>query len=250
MYDLAHSPYRASVEQVSNNSTTDCDLVILYEDAQVIAVAKPAGVLTQPAPGCTDSLLVRAQRHLGQRPGLVHRLDRPVSGAVVLAKNSKTTRWLNRCFREGKVSKLYLALVRTGLAPVVQDICEPIGKVAQGKMQVTATGKPSRTTVIPIGFDPAAEMALVGLQLHSGRTHQARVHLAAEVGAIVGDQKYGDVTGAPRIALHAAVVALPASKNVDQRIIVCPPDESFWQLGGGARLSQDNWQGALMKTLG
>jgi 23S rRNA-/tRNA-specific pseudouridylate synthase len=233
---------------VDNITQAPPPLTILHEDEQLIALAKPAGLLTQPAPGEDDALTKRVRAHLGRDPGLVHRLDRPVSGVVVMTKEPKTTRWLNKCIREGKTVKLYVALVRTGLQPVACAIRERLHKVRAGKMTTSTSGQPAHTGVVPLAFDPQAEIALVGLRLFTGRTHQARVHLAAEFGAIVGDRKYGDVIANPRVALHATVIKLPGSSNTPERIITCAPDDTFWSLAGSADVRRDEVVSLLLNA--
>ena len=202
-------------------------LPVLYEDDQLIAVEKPAGLLSQPSADEEDSVLTRVSSYLGRRAGLVQRLDRPVSGMLVLAKNAKTTRWLNKCIARGKTKKYYVALVRTVTAPVSCEIREPIAKVSPGKVVTHARGKPARTLIKPLHYDAGQQIALVAVQLCTGRMHQARVHLAAEVGAIVGDAKYGDVLAARRIGLHAVALALPASGAIAGRVLSCSPPDEF-----------------------
>ena len=218
---------------------------VALDDEDLLVLHKPAGLLSQPAPGQEDCLLARAQGDHAPIAGLSQRLDRPVSGLVAFARDKATLRWLDGVLRNGAAIKCYLALVRTGTAPVTQRIDEPIAKIAAGLMRASTAGQPSCTDVVPIAFDPAAEIALVGLRLRTGRTHQARVHLAWAIGAIVGDRKYGDSLAANRIALHAALLALPATANGPPRRVVAPPPEDFWALAAEAELPRDTWEGAL-----
>ena len=102
---LAHSRRSDTIMPMDTSQFATGMLPVLYEDDQLIAVEKPAGLLSQPSADEEDSVLTRVSSYLGRRAGLVQRLDRPVSGMLVLAKNAKTTRWLNKCIARGKCNK-------------------------------------------------------------------------------------------------------------------------------------------------
>lgn len=214
---------------------------ILFEDERVVVVDKPAGMLTQPSAEEANALLGWASAERGVALSVVHRLDRPVSGVVAFAKHRPAAAWLSEQLRAG-AAKIYLALVRTGMAPEKTVIVEPIDKVRPGKMKTAATGKPARTSVVPIAFDADRDEALVAVQLHTGRTHQARVHLAAEIGAVLGDIKYGDITGGARIGLHAVALSVPETRQFAAIALCQPPPPSFWALCRSERLRDAAWQ--------
>ena len=216
---------------------------LVHDDAHLLAVNKPAGWLSQATPDEARTIGTWVAEEHGGLADLPHRLDRPVSGILLAAKTKQTQRWLGKQFSQSKVRKWYLAVVRTGHPPKSISIREPIIQVRQGKMATDPRGKPALTDVVPVDFDAEAELALVAVSLRTGRTHQARVHLAAAVGAIVGDRKYGDFADHRRIGLHACRVELPGSGKVPERTIVCRPGPDFFALCGDSPLK--DWAGEL-----
>jgi 23S rRNA pseudouridine1911/1915/1917 synthase len=180
------------------------DLSIIHEDAHLIVVDKPAGLVVHPAPGHSAGTLVNGllahcpelrQREDAQRPGIVHRLDKDTSGVMVVAKDRVTHEALAQQFKQRVVRKHYLAIV-TGRMPCGEgEIDLPIGRhpTDRKKMSViTRRGRTARTGWrVHTQFDHAA---LLVLKLKTGRTHQARVHCAAMQHAILGDPVYGGRT--------------------------------------------------------
>jgi 23S rRNA pseudouridine1911/1915/1917 synthase len=183
-------------------------LVVLYEDADVIAVDKPAGVTAQPTPGRVgDSLLDLVSARLGHAAGLVHRLDRETSGVTVFGKHPAATRRLAAAFREGRAKKQYLAVTKAGL-PASGDIELPLSKdpsrPGRWRASARANGVPAHTRYTRLADGP---VSLVQLFPQTGRTHQLRAHLAGIGHPIVGDRLYGGAPG-PRCLLHAWRLAL------------------------------------------
>ncbi|HEY7790297.1 MAG TPA: RluA family pseudouridine synthase [Vicinamibacterales bacterium] len=192
-------------------------LDILYEDEDLLVVNKPAGLVVHPAPGHADGTLVNALLYhvrdlsgIGgeRRPGIVHRLDRGTSGLMIVAKNDAAHEELARQFQDREIEKEYIALV-WGMVQAGRRIDLPIGRdpVHRQKMSARpprpAQGGPSevegrarraRTAVTrimrAIGFKG---LSLVRVAIHSGRTHQIRVHLSAIGHPVVGDPLYGGV---------------------------------------------------------
>ncbi|HEV3140827.1 MAG TPA: RluA family pseudouridine synthase [Vicinamibacterales bacterium] len=214
-------------------------LPIVYQDHDLIVVDKPAGMVVHPAAGHSSGTLVNALLHhvddlsgIGgeKRPGIVHRLDRGTSGLLVVAKHDAAHDALTRQFQNRDVEKEYLALV-WGEVMAGRRIDAPIGRdpVNRKKMSAAATGKSlrdsnrvrrSREAVTRI---VAAEhfgrmLTLAQVAIHTGRTHQIRVHLSAIGHPVVGDPLYGGVhrrvpgdlravTHLDRPFLHAARLA-------------------------------------------
>jgi 23S rRNA pseudouridine1911/1915/1917 synthase len=178
-------------------------LPILYQDRDVIVVDKPAGMVVHPAAGHTSGTLVNALLHhvddlsgIGgeKRPGIVHRLDRGTSGLMVVAKNDAAHEELSRQFHDREVEKEYLALV-WGVVQAGRRIDAPIGRDPDNRKKMSARARRSREAVTRIvrteHLNPALTLAQIAI--HTGRTHQIRVHLSAIGHPIVGDPLYGGV---------------------------------------------------------
>ncbi|MCF8721318.1 RluA family pseudouridine synthase [Nitrospina gracilis] len=192
-------------------------LDIVYEDASLIVVNKPPGMVVHPAPGHSTGTLVNALLHhcrdltgIGgvARPGIVHRLDKDTSGLVLVAKTAAALENLSAQFKERQVKKVYLALVKGRVEPASGWIDAPIGRhrVHRKKMALNEGGREAQTYyAVEKQF---REYALVRVEPKTGRTHQIRVHLASIGCPILGDRLYGHLRGAsvPRLerqALHA-----------------------------------------------
>ena len=196
----------------------ECDtLEVLYEDAHLIALVKPAGLLSVPGrgPENADCLSARAQRRWPEAL-IVHRLDQATSGLMLMARGIEVQRRLSAAFAERRVDKRYEALAH-GLPPlpasddgwgqidlplIVDWPNRPRSKVDH------ASGKPSRTRWRMLAHDTASDTARLALVPVTGRSHQLRVHLLAIGHPIVGDTLYGPPDGAPRLMLHACALRL------------------------------------------
>jgi len=185
-------------------------LSVLFEDAHLLAVDKPAGLLAQPSQGGgADNLWESVGAYLGRPAGLIHRLDRETSGVTVFAKTQAATSELSRQFREGLAKKRYLAVAGPGL-PVSGTVDLPLSgdPSRPGRYRATrAAHGVSAVTDFTRLFD-SAEHTLVALFPRTGRTHQLRAHLTALGAPILGDARYGGrphAAGIPalRCLLHA-----------------------------------------------
>ena len=202
---------------------------VLHEDADLVVLDKPAGLVVHPGPGHRAGTLANGLIHrypelraVGPtgRPGLVHRLDRGTSGVLAVARSEPARLRLIAAFARREVEKRYLALV-LGRFREPRRLTGPIGRDPKNPQRFRCRGRNPReaeSEAWPIEELPLS--TLVGLRLHTGRTHQARVHLAAAGAPIAGDAMYGP--GAPRRgggppgaalrrlrrpALHAAEIA-------------------------------------------
>lgn len=179
-------------------------LVVLYEDARVLALDKPPGITAQPTPGRVgDSLVDLATAYLRRQAGLVHRLDRETSGVTIFGKTPRATSDLAAAFREGRAKKEYLAVTASGL-PASGVIDLPLSKdpsrPGRWRASADANGISAETHFTKLSDDGA--VAVVALFPQTGRTHQLRAHLAGLGFPIVGDKLYGGAEG-PRCLLHA-----------------------------------------------
>ena len=192
-------------------------LEILYEDDDLIVIDKPAGLVVHPGAGHREHTLVNALLHhcptlsgIGgkERPGIVHRLDKDTSGCLVVAKNDEAHRRLSIQFAARTVEKIYLALVAGKLRKSAGIIEEKIGRhpVHRQRMSVASTrGRTAKTEYRVLASSD--QMSLIECKLHSGRTHQIRVHLHHLGHPVVGDKVY-----APKLAKRFARQMLHASK--------------------------------------
>ena len=181
----------------------DIDVPIVYEDPDLVVVNKPPGMVVHPAAGHDSGTLVNALLHhvddlsgIGgeKRPGIVHRLDRGTSGLMVVAKNDAAHQELARQFHDREVSKEYLALV-WGVVVAGRRIEEPIGRDPNNRLKMTNRARRSREAVTRIVrvFQVNPALTLAQIAIHTGRTHQIRVHLSSIGHPIVGDALYGGV---------------------------------------------------------
>jgi len=178
-------------------------LPILFQDRDVIVVDKPAGMVVHPAAGHASGTLVNALLHhvddlsgIGgeKRPGIVHRLDRGTSGLMVVAKHDAAHAELARQFQDREVEKEYVALV-WGEVMAGRRIDAPIGRDPADRKKMSARARRARSAVTRIvGAEHFGRLlTLARVAIHTGRTHQIRVHLSAIGHPIVGDSLYGGV---------------------------------------------------------
>jgi 23S rRNA pseudouridine1911/1915/1917 synthase len=199
---------KAAVEVVP---VTVPDLAVVHDDDDIVVVVKPAGVAAHPSIGWEGPTVLGALAGAGyristsgapERAGIVHRLDAGTSGLMVVAKSERAYTALKRAFHDRTVEKIYHAVVQGHPDPLAGTIDAPIGRHprADWKFAVTAAGKPSVTHYETVEAFPAA--SLLEIHLETGRTHQIRVHMAAQRHPCVGDAMYGaDPTLSARLGL-------------------------------------------------
>ena len=221
-------------------------LAIVYEDADLLVVDKPAGMVVHPAAGHARHTLVNALLHhvadLGGvggelRPGIVHRLDRGTSGLIIVAKHDRSHAELARQFRRREVEKTYLALV-WGTLQAGRQIDLAIGRDPVNRKKISPRSRRPRAAVTRIvNAENLGGTSLLEVTIATGRTHQIRVHLAAVGHPVVGDADYGGVRRRlpPRLRaaqrldrpfLHASRLAFKHPRDGRRMVLDCDlPDD-------------------------
>jgi 23S rRNA pseudouridine1911/1915/1917 synthase len=195
----------------------ELDLRVVYEDDDLLVVDKPAGVVVHPAPGHATGTLVhgllgRVSGGDGERPGIVHRLDRDTSGLIVLARTSEAHRRLQALVRRRALERNYLALVCGRPRSRRGRIEAPIGRDRRDPLRHSLDTDTPREAVTHFGVvELLPRHALLDVRLETGRTHQIRVHLEAIGLPVAGDPVYGRPRelDLERQFLHAARLAFP-----------------------------------------
>ena len=227
-------------------------LDILLEDGPLIALNKPAGLLTQGVPQAQPSLEGHVKAYLKQKlakPGNVylgvpHRLDRPVSGVVIFAKNSKAAARLAEQFRERSIRKIYLAVIESIPEPTEGTLIDWLLKDAETAHVTVASEETANAKRAVLDYEVIAvknDRALVQIELHTGRMHQIRVQFASRGWPIVDDRQYGATLSADDevnynsllspIALHAWRLILKHPVRYDAIRLEAPLPENWSRYG-------------------
>ncbi len=227
----------------------DIPLDILYEDAHLLAINKPAGMVVHPAPGNWHGTFVNALLHhccdlegdtSQLRPGIVHRLDKDTTGVLIAAKTTQMHQKLVTLFSTRQVHKEYLAVCIGN--PGKGEVDAPIGRHPTLRKQmavVSEKGRHARTLFATIAS--AGELSLVRITLVTGRTHQARVHMRHVGFPILGDPIYGRVGlneryGLSRQMLHAALLKFLHPETGQEVSLAADFPEDMSQLINKAKL--------------
>ncbi|NJR43198.1 MAG: RluA family pseudouridine synthase [Akkermansiaceae bacterium] len=226
----------------------DIRLEILFEDDDLVVLNKAPGMVVHPAPGNPDGTLVNALLHhchgklsgIGgiERPGIVHRLDKDTSGCIVVAKSDVAHQSLVGQFAGRTMEKLYLAVSQGVPKPAKDSIFTHIGRHPVNRQKMAVVNPPGGKTAITdyeiLATDSATLTALVLCHLHTGRTHQIRVHLHHKGTPLVGDVIYGKPSKASeqtgRLMLHAWRLTFdhPISNERVHFEAPIPPEYQYW----------------------
>ncbi len=212
----------------------DFDIPVLYEDEDLLVINKPPGIVVHPAPSVKEATLVEWLKQKGfalstiageERFGIVHRIDKETSGALVIAKNNKTHMFLSNQLKDKSMGRYYLFLTNL---PLKEAVCinKPIARNPKNrlKMAIIQRGKKAKTLFVPV------EENLGAAKLYTGRTHQIRVHLNSMGRYILGDKTYGVKNqNIPRVMLHAREIYFihPNGKKLS---IIAPLFDDFKNL--------------------
>ena len=213
--------------------------MVVFEDAHILVLNKPAGLSSQGGRGqvhTLDELLWAFARRGGARPRLVHRLDRDTSGLILTAKTKPAAAFLGKALMARRFRKTYRAIVAPGAPEPRSGVIEtPLRRVEQGReafMGVCEPDHPDAETAKSVyrTLAEAEGAALLELQPHTGRMHQLRVHLASIGRPIVGDPRYGGALvlggeAVPRLMLHAAALGFPHPDGGTKRVEAEEPQD-------------------------
>jgi 23S rRNA pseudouridine1911/1915/1917 synthase len=197
-----------TAKSTPENYEVDFEIPVIYEDEDVLVVNKPPGVVVHPAPSVKEATLVdwlksknyRLSTLAGEeRFGIVHRIDKETSGALLIAKNNKTHEFLSAQLKNKTMGRYYIMILNE---PLKEAVCvdKPIGRNPKNrlKMACVSNGREAKTLFVPLYENVAAA------KLFTGRTHQIRVHLNTLGRFIKGDVLYGKkAQKTPRVMLHA-----------------------------------------------
>ena len=260
--ESARIAFEAPLPEESPLIGEDLPLDVVYEDADLIVIDKPAGLVVHPAPGHAGGTLVNALiRHCGaslsgiggvRRPGIVHRLDKDTSGLLVVAKTDAAHRGLADLFadhgRTGSLEREYLALVWGGFDASAGKVDAPIGRNPRHreKMAIAPDERGRRAVTHWRRLETLGPASLVACRLETGRTHQIRVHMASIGHPLLGDSVYGAgfktkasqlsegakaaLSALGRQALHAAALGFEHPVTGGALRFESPPPEDFSRL--------------------
>ncbi len=213
--------YTLPKEPEIERGEVDFDVPVIYEDDDILVINKPSGVVVHPAPSVKEATLVDWLKARGvnlstisgdERHGIVHRLDKETSGAMVVAKNNRAHERLSAQLQDKSMGRYYVAVIDYPLkASVTVEGAIGRNRANRLKMGVVSGGKAAKTRFEKLLQSPKGPFELIAAKLFTGRTHQIRVHLATLGRHIAGDSLYGFKSGKgkiDRILLHAFVLYL------------------------------------------
>ena len=217
----------------------DLPVKILYEDAAVLAIDKPAGLVVHAGAGNHSGTLVNRLVHRFQalsnvggelRPGIVHRLDKDTSGVLLVARTDAAHRNLSAQFADRSVEKTYLALVQGGPRDDSGRVTKPIARDPHHRTRMTARLPSGRAALTDYKVkERFAKFTYLEVRIGTGRTHQIRVHLASLGHPVAGDRLYG-AAAAPRMFLHAWRIGFTSPATGERVSVEAPlaPELEQW----------------------
>lgn len=219
----------------------DIPLDVVYEDADVLVVNKPKGLVVHPAAGHEDGTLVNALlHHCGEslsgingekRPGIVHRIDMDTSGLLIVAKNDFAHQSLSDQLKDHTLRRTYECIVRGGFREDSGTVNAPIGRDPRDRKRMAVTEKNSRPAVTHwTVLARYGQYTHLQCRLETGRTHQIRVHMAYINHPIAGDPLYGvrkPELGLTSQCLHARALTFRHPRTGEEITVTCPLPEEF-----------------------
>lgn len=231
------APDRPENSQPSGQDDAELPVPLLYRDAMMLVIDKPAGLPSHRGPQAKRRIIPVLTDYLDalrfglpRKPEAAHRLDKDTSGCLVLGRHPRAMAELNQMFRDGRIGKTYWAIVKGNPAQDEGLIDLPLAKRSPERgwwMKVDPAGLPSQTRyrVLGRGESEHGPLAWLAMEPLTGRTHQLRVHCQASGWPMLGDEIYGDAPreGGPGLQLHARAITIPLYKKRDPIRVEAPP---------------------------
>ncbi len=217
------------------------DIEILFEDDDLLVINKPSGVTVHPAPSVKEATLVDWLKHKGislstisgeERHGIVHRLDKGTSGAMVIAKNNESHEFLSKQLQDKSMGRYYLAVINPPLKDDITIVDKSIKRSHNNRLKMACLedGKTAKTMFKSLLLSNDEKKQLIACKLFTGRTHQIRVHLESISRHIVGDHIYANSQKqdkSERILLHAYIIYFTHPRTKEQLSFCAGLDEVF-----------------------
>ncbi len=217
------------------------EVEVLYEDEHILVINKPSGVTVHPAPSVKEATLVDWLKHKGmrlstlsgeERHGIVHRLDKGTSGAMVIAKTNEAHELLSLQLQDKSMGRYYIAVVTPPIKDDITIVEKNIGRSSSNrlKMACTPSGKYAKTVFKTLALSNDEHNQLVACKLFTGRTHQIRVHLESFNRHIIGDHIYATTPKedkSERILLHAYIIYFIHPTTKEKLLFVANLDDEI-----------------------
>jgi 23S rRNA pseudouridine1911/1915/1917 synthase len=211
--------YKVPKPKLSSKYSIDFDIDVIYEDEDVLIINKPPHLTVHPAPSVKEPTLVEWLKYKGielsnlsgeTREGIVHRIDKQTSGALVIAKNNYAHKFLAKQLEDKSMGRYYIAIIDQ---PLKDDIVidRPISRNPKNRLKMLASkrGKSAKSSFIKLSLSVDSRYELIAIKLFTGRTHQIRAHLESISRHILGDERYGFKSkkdNIARVMLHAYTI--------------------------------------------
>lgn len=220
----------------------DFDVKVLYEDEHLLVINKPSGLTVHPAPSVKEATLVDWLKHKGvrlstisgeERHGIVHRLDKGTSGAMVVAKTNEAHQHLSKQLQDKSMGRYYIAAITPPLKDDITTVEANIGRSAHNRLKMASGlehGKYAKTMFKQLALSDDEKVQLIACKLFTGRTHQIRVHLESLSRHILGDHIYAltpKTDKSERILLHAYIIYFNHPATHKEMQFIAPFDASM-----------------------
>jgi len=221
--------YKIQTFEEEKEYKVDFDISIIYEDDDILVINKPSGLVVHPAPSVKEATLVDWLKSKNitlstisaeERHGIVHRIDKGTTGALVIAKNNQAHQFLSEQLQNKTMGRIYLAILDIPLKENC-EINKPIGRNPKNRLKqaIVSNGREAKTRFLKLC---EGNGEIIACKLFTGRTHQIRVHLSSINRHILGDELYGYKGNEERVMLHAYILYLIHPKTKQKLYFKAP----------------------------